>query len=108
MKLYTIRSANLGAEVKITTNWYDEATPAEIDEAADVAKERERLVERLNNLHANYVDLRLQRDKLLVAARLASAVFACPEDHSFADYTIAWKRTDDAIALCDAAEATNA
>ena len=89
-------------------NWFAPATPAEIDEAADVAKERERLVERLNNLHANYADLRLQRDKLLVAARLASAVFACPEDHSFADYTIAWKRTDDAIALCDAAEATNA
>lgn len=33
MKLYTIHSANLGAELTITTNWYDEATQAEIDAA---------------------------------------------------------------------------
>jgi hypothetical protein len=33
-KLYLVRSSELGAELKITTNWYDEASQSEIDAAA--------------------------------------------------------------------------
>ena len=46
-------------------DYYIPATESEIDEAADVAKERERLVERLNNLHLSYDQVVRQRDALL-------------------------------------------
>ena len=93
MKLYTIRSANLGAEVKITTNWYDEATPTEIDEAAGVA------------------ELRLQRDKLLAAAKAARnhVIDVGARSGLFREEQVLLiKLLTAAIALCDAAEATDA
>jgi hypothetical protein len=60
VKLYIIRSANLGAEVKITTNWYEEATSAEVDSAAGVVELRQQLA-----------TVTEQRDALLAAATKA-------------------------------------